>query len=360
MKSLRFNLFAGAVLALAITPSLAFGQRNTGTAGTGLLHPDPNYTLVSAPPGVTLGPVYGTVPNPAWVPPSPGSNWINPYGFDNPNAPGGNYDYQTTFTASAATIRGGFAADNSACLLLNGVQQLCTVNGIYGFSQYTGFSIPVVVGTKYTLDFVVNNGILSTGVEVAFTPPGQCQLGFYDDGPVNAGVNAWNISFGFVVSDTFNFPPNVVTGFCFNVWTQPGEFIFGSLLTSVEWSMTSGEDSGQVYGSGVAGFGSPAPSCTLLCSANTLIGPFNGFGPPARTCGAGVDDVYACTVSGLNVPSNGGTAWLNLENAADYQHDPLYWDENFGIGCLAIGCPSQASQTGTGTIPPESFVIYGH
>ena len=175
MKSLKFNLFAFAVLALAITPSLAFGQSNTGTQGC-CDNLDPNYMLVSAPSGVPLGPVYSTPTDGAWVPPPPGSAWINPYG-DLQYAPGGNYDYQTTFIASVGTIKGGVAADNDACLYLNGVAPAnlitCTVNGIYGFSQYTVFSFPVVVGTRNTLDFVVNNVSGPTGLEVEFTAPGQ-------------------------------------------------------------------------------------------------------------------------------------------------------------------------------------------
>lgn len=307
MKSLRFSLFAVAVLALAITPCLAFGQSNTGTQGCCDLL-DPNYSLVSAPSGVPLGPVYSTPTDGAWVAPSLGSSWINPYGSLQ-SAPGGNYDYQSTFIASSTVnIQGGFAADNSACLFVNTIRQVCTVGGIYGFKVYTWFSFPVVAGMRYTIDFVVNNISGPTGLEVVFVPPtAQCQPAgaVYNDGPANATLGAWPINFGFVTSDTFEYflgPQGAITGFCFSAWNYPGD-----VITSVDWSITSFENGGTFYGQGTA-TGSNL-SCVLSCAGNLPIGPFNGFAPPNGTCGVSLlnnppgagFNVYACTVSNLNV-----------------------------------------------------------
>ncbi len=65
-------------------------------------------------------------------------------------------------------------------------------------------------------------------------------------------------------------------------------------------------------------------------------------------------------VSGLYVAtSNGTTYWLNLYNAAVPSGDPVYWDENSGVGCHGNGCPSQASESAIGTIPSEAFTIGG-
>jgi hypothetical protein len=358
MNSLRLNLFALAVLALAITPSLAFGQSNTGTQGCCDLL-DPNYTLVSAPAGVPLGPVYSTPTDGAWVAPSLGSNWINPYGSLQ-SAPGGNYDYQSKFTASSTVnIQGGFAADNSACLYVNTIKQVCTVGGIYGFKVYTWFSFPVVTGTRYTIDFVVNNISGPTGLEVELAPPTVlCQLtgAVYNDGLPNATLGAWPINFGFVTSDSFQWPGGPpVTGVCFYAWLYPGD-----TLISTEMSITSSENGGTFY------FDQTVPlTCALSCTGNLPIGPFNGFAPPNRVCGGSLQsnpsgpgfNVYACTAS-TNVSLAAGTYWLNLQNAFVNDGDPAFWDQNDGIGCPSPTCPSSASETAVGPIQPESFVIY--
>lgn len=175
MRSLTYVVVIAA-LALAIAPSLAFGQTvfNTGTQGCCDLL-DPHYTLVAAPPGVPLGNLYSTTivdwGGWGWVPPLPGSSWIDPSGTDN-NLPAGNYTYRQTFTLESiagATLTGTFAADNQACVTLNGGPAQCTVNGVYGFLQYTnfGFTAGFQVGTN-TLDFVVYNEEGPTGLEVVF------------------------------------------------------------------------------------------------------------------------------------------------------------------------------------------------
>lgn len=56
---------------------------------------------------------------------------------------------------------------------------------------------------------------------------------------------------------------------------------------------------------------------------------------------------------------NNGTYWLNLENGVVPSGDPVYWDENSGIGCTSPGCPSEASNNSVGTMPSEAFTILG-
>jgi hypothetical protein len=166
MKGLMYSI-AMAVVVLAITPSLAFGQHNTGTQGCCDLL-DPFWTLTAAPPGVTLGPVFSTaIDDRGWVPPSPNSWWINPTGHQDP-MPAGFYDYSITFSLGSPTdIMGEFAADNSACILGFGI---CTVNGDHGFEQYTPFDLGVLGTGQHTLVFEVSNESDITGLEVEFTP----------------------------------------------------------------------------------------------------------------------------------------------------------------------------------------------
>jgi hypothetical protein len=152
----------------------------------------------------------------------------------------------------------------------------------------------------------------------------------YDNGPINGTTDAWTINFGYIVSDTFT---GAVNGFRFGAWEFPGD-----TMTSVDWSITSGENGGTVYGSGTA---SGASLTDRFISTNQY--------------GYNIDDI---TVSGLVVgTTNGVTYWLNLQNAAVPSGDPVYWDENSGAGCAGTGCPSKASESAVGTIPSEAFSI---
>ena len=163
----------------------------------------------------------------------------------------------------------------------------------------------------------------------------------YDNGPINGTTEAWTINFGYIVSDTFTLANSAsMTGFAFGAFEFPGDSV-----TSVSWSVTSGEDSGTVYGSGTA---SGAQITDKFISVNQF-----GY------------DINLITVSGLNVSLNSSTTyWLNLYNAQVPSGDPVFWDENSGVGCggdngKGGGCPSKASESVYGTIPSESFTIYG-
>jgi hypothetical protein len=157
----------------------------------------------------------------------------------------------------------------------------------------------------------------------------------YDNGPINGTTDAWTINFGYIVSDTFTAPSSTVSSFTFGVWEFPGD-----VMSSVDWSITSGENSGTVYGSGTA-------------SGSNLTDKFistNQYGY----------DIDKISVFGLNVATTSGTTyWLNLQNAAVPSGDPVYWDENSGAGCGGSGCPSKASESAVGTIASEAFTITG-
>jgi len=150
----------------------------------------------------------------------------------------------------------------------------------------------------------------------------------YSNGAINGTTDAWTINFGYVVSDTFVTGANdtSVTGFMFGVWEFPGDS-----MTHVDWSITSGENSGTVYGSGTAS------------TTDTYIS--------ANQYGYNVDKI---TVSGLNVAVQGNASyWLNLQNASVASGNPVYWDENSGVG----GGGSSASESAVGTIPSEAFTV---
>jgi PEP-CTERM motif len=154
----------------------------------------------------------------------------------------------------------------------------------------------------------------------------------YDNGPINGTTDAWTINFGYVVSDTFVAGSATTIGsFSFGVWEFPGD-----TMSSVDWSITSGENGGTAYGGGTA-------------SVTDKFLSTNQFG-------YNIDEI---SVSGLNVPLNAGTYWLNLQNATVPSGDPVYWDENSGAGCSGKDCPSSASESAVGTIPSEAFTVHG-
>ena len=154
----------------------------------------------------------------------------------------------------------------------------------------------------------------------------------YNNGPAGPDADAWTINSGYIVSDTFTLISNsTVGGFDFVAWEFPGD----SVLT-VDWSITSQENGGTVYGGGTA-------------SVTQQFISVNAYGYWE----------YEVSATGLNVGLNAGTYWLNLQNAVVSNGDPVYWDENSGAGCDSPGCPSQASESALGTIPSESFDITG-
>ncbi len=161
--------------------------------------------------------------------------------------------------------------------------------------------------------------------------PASAQV-VYENGPVNGNANAWNLSSGDVVSDSFRaVATKGISGIRVDTWTVPN-----SLPKSVAWSFTSQEDGGTVFASGIADITSQFLST-------------NEYGY----------DLYSSSISGLNVSLDAGTYWLNLQNATTTSGDPVYWDENSGVGCQSPGCPSEASDSAVGTIPSESFTIQG-
>src|SRR5271165_248003 len=165
--------------------------------------------------------------------------------------------------------------------------------------------------------------------------PASAQNWSYDNGPINGTTDAWTINFGYIVSDSYIARGSNVNGFSFGVWEFSGD-----VMTSVDWSITSAENGGTVFGSGTAS--GKALTDTFISS--------NQYGY----------DIDKISVTGLNVPElTGVTYWLNLQNAVVPSGDPVFWDENSGKGCGGAGCPSMASESSVGTIPGEAFTISG-
>ena len=171
-------------------------------------------------------------------------------------------------------------------------------------------------------------------VSLALALPASAQQILYENGPINGTQDAWTINDGFAVSDTFTISTgtSAVTGFSFGAWLFPGD-----VLESVEISVTSNEFGGTMYFDQVVNF-------------------------TASNCSGNQYGYNVCTETGsfVNGPTlANGTYWANLSNAVVNTRDPVYWDENSGIGCHSEGCPSQPSENTYGTIPAESFSVLG-
>ena len=168
--------------------------------------------------------------------------------------------------------------------------------------------------------------VLFLGLALALAVvPAAAQDGvLWDNGPINGTVDAWTVNFGFVVSDTFTIGAGgaTVTGMSFGAWLFPGDQI-----NTGEVEITSSEFGGTTY------FDSFVTFNITDCNTNQL-----GYNVCTETANFGP------------ISLNAGTYWVSLQNFEDVG-DPLYWDENGG--------PSQASQNSLGTIPSESFTMYG-
>ena len=157
----------------------------------------------------------------------------------------------------------------------------------------------------------------------------------YSNGPTNGNTDAWNITSGSgdIVTDSVCcrvVDPGLplvqdITGFAFAAWLYPGDTV-----QTVQATLSS-----DPFGSGVVYFNGIVSLTQSGCG-------LNGFG------------FDICIETGTlvaNINSGPNSYWLTLQNAVVTNGDPVYWDENSG--------PSSAEQNMVGTIPSESFTIYG-
>lgn len=154
----------------------------------------------------------------------------------------------------------------------------------------------------------------------------------YDNGPINGTTDAWTINFGFAIADSFNLSNSGnLNGMTFGAWLIPGD-----VLQTVEISITNAPFGGTSY------FDQVVTVTQTGCVSNQY-----GYN--------------VCTISASwpDVSFNSGNYWVNLQNAVVNTGDPVFWDENSGVGCTGSGCPSAADENSIGTIPSESFTILG-
>jgi len=161
--------------------------------------------------------------------------------------------------------------------------------------------------------------------------PAMAQTDAYDNGPVNGQVDAWTVNFGFAVSDTFHLSSaTTLSDLDFWDWVEPG-----ATATSVEVAIgTGGYFTNDVMDTTVS-----------LTQSNCFSNNF----------GLDVCSEHAALSGNLAA----GNYFLTLENAATVEGEPVYWDENSGVGCTSSGCPSSAQENTLGTVPSEAFTLSG-
>jgi hypothetical protein len=155
----------------------------------------------------------------------------------------------------------------------------------------------------------------------------------YDNGQIIGRLGSWSISSGHTTSDSFGISDgdNKITGLDFGVWLTQGD-----VLESVELSITDQPTGGKSF------FDQQVNLTQLSCFSNN-----QGF------------DVCEESAT-FDGPTLGNQEyWVHLTNAITRDGDPVSWDQNDGIGCQTVGCPSDAYFDGVGTIPSEAFTLLG-
>jgi hypothetical protein len=157
----------------------------------------------------------------------------------------------------------------------------------------------------------------------------------YDNGPINGTVDSWTINFGFSVTNSMfcSSQDCQVQGLHIGVWLPVGDTV-----SSVEMQL------------GSTSFGNQYTDQVLNATGQTNLF-VNGFGEQVALVN------FSLSGNGIDVPN--GTSWITLQNAVTPLGNPVYWDENSGVGCGSAGCPSSAYENTIGSIPSEAFTITG-
>jgi len=148
--------------------------------------------------------------------------------------------------------------------------------------------------------------------------PASATTILYNNGPVDGNSNAFTISGGFAVTDSFTISPSTITDAQVAVW-----LLSGDIMQSVDWLITTAPFGGSTLGAG-----------TSNVTSSFLFNNSLGY------------DVYSAAFPLLpNLTVAGGTYWFQLQNATSAL-GAVFWDQNNG--------PSAAFQF-DGTNPPFSL-----
>jgi hypothetical protein len=157
----------------------------------------------------------------------------------------------------------------------------------------------------------------------------------YSNGPYDGNTNAWGIYGDHAVTNSTNL--NSSRSNVYEVDIVYWDASASDLLTTVDMSL------------GTTPFGTDGFSGTLSGATNTFLGT-NQYGY----------NLYQGRFARQS-HDNGGL-FVTLSNActtSGCSTNPIYWDENSGVGCTSPGCPSTAYDSTVGSIPSEAFTLIG-
>src|SRR5664279_1085651 len=175
--------------------------------------------------------------------------------------------------------------------------------------------------------------------------PALADSTLYSNGPYNGTTDAWTINFGFSVSDSFNVGSDPhIRDLSFVYWDGSASAPSSDLLTTVDMQI------------GTTSFGGSTQ--TLSGVTNTFLGT-NQYGY----------SLYQADYTFTDIPWV-GAGFITLSNACTTSgcsvSNPIYWDENSGVGCGGTqppgggaNCPSTAYENTLGSIPSEAFTLGG-
>jgi len=151
----------------------------------------------------------------------------------------------------------------------------------------------------------------------------------YTNGPPNGSITGWSISAGDYVEDSFIMSSTAqVWGFTIGVWENPGD-----TLTSVGWAIETG------------------PGGTVIASGTALVSQTFDF----SAGGSFNYDIDLATGPAGPVELGTGTYYLELSNAQTVSGNPVFWDQNNGVGS-SPGGPSLAYADGV-SVGSEAFDV---
>jgi len=165
----------------------------------------------------------------------------------------------------------------------------------------------------------------------------------YSNGPIDGQTQAYTINFGFSVSNSFQLSCTIPAGdnectlfnLSIGVWLVQGDNV-GSVTANV----------------GSAAFGFDVMNGQVLVPSTITDLGLNQYGFDIQNIDFLIPFDYDV--------DNNVTYWLTLFNAVEtHVGDPIYWDQNSGVGCTGTGCPSLAFDSALGPIPSETFTISG-
>jgi hypothetical protein len=158
--------------------------------------------------------------------------------------------------------------------------------------------------------------------------PAMADSTLYENGPLNGTTDAWTINFGFAVSNSFQL--SNASGVQINsldiwVWNANSD----DLLSTVDAQFGSVSFGGTVH---------------TFQQDGIHFGGTNQYGY----------DLEEYHFDFAGIPWN-GPGFITLSNACTNSgcsvSNPIYWDENSGVGCTSPGCPSTAYEKTIGSIP---------